>query len=75
MKCERCCRREEATYRVHSDIINIKVCASCADEARNLGLAVEFLGDGGRKGKGAKLEPELAVAVEDSYAVAGGERQ
>jgi hypothetical protein len=56
MKCERCCRREEATYRVRSDVIDMKVCAACADEARRLGLAVEPLGDGGRKGKGEKSE-------------------
>jgi hypothetical protein len=56
MKCERCCEREEATYRVRSDVIDMKVCAACADEARRLGLAVEPLGDGGRKGKGEKNE-------------------
>ena len=56
MKCERCCRRDEATYRVRSDIIDMKICAACADEARRLGLAVEPLGNGGRKGTGEKSE-------------------
>ena len=45
MKCERCCRREEAAYRVRSDVIDMKVCAVCADEARRLRLVVEPLGD------------------------------
>jgi hypothetical protein len=52
MKCQRCVGGEEATYRVRSDVIDMKVCAGCADEARRLGLAVEVLGDGGRKGTG-----------------------
>jgi hypothetical protein len=59
MKCERCWRREEATYRIHSDIIDIKVCPSCADEARSLGLAVEGLAGEERKGNGEKSELEL----------------
>jgi hypothetical protein len=45
MKCERCCRREEATYRVRSDVIDMKVCGSCTNEATRLGIAVEVLGD------------------------------
>jgi hypothetical protein len=49
MKCQRCCRREEASCRVRSDIIDMKVCAACADEARRLGLAVEVLGGGEEK--------------------------
>ena len=48
MKCERC-RREEATYRVRSDVIDMKVCGSCANEATRLGIAVEVLGGGGRE--------------------------
>jgi hypothetical protein len=56
MKCQRCLRGEEATHRVRSDVIDMKVCAACADEARRLGLAVEPLGDGERKGTGEKSE-------------------
>jgi hypothetical protein len=41
MKCERCLRDEPATYRVHTDLIDIRVCAACAEEARRLGIAVE----------------------------------
>ena len=59
MKCERCCRREEATYRVRSDVIDMKVCGSCANEATRLGIAVEVLVGGGRKGNGEKSELEL----------------
>jgi hypothetical protein len=50
MKCQRCCGREEAT------VIDMKVCAACADEARRLGIAVEVLGGEERKGKGEKSE-------------------
>ena len=59
MKCQRCCRREEATYRVRSDLIDMKVCAGCADEARRLGIAVDVLDAGERKANGKKSEPEL----------------
>jgi hypothetical protein len=43
MKCERCLKGEEAKYRVHTDIIDMKVCAACAEEAGRLGIAVEAL--------------------------------
>jgi protein-arginine kinase activator protein McsA len=59
MKCQRCCRREEATYHVRSDIIDMKVCAACAEEARRLGLATEVLGGRDRKGNKEKSEIEL----------------
>jgi hypothetical protein len=49
MKCQRCVGGEEATYRVRSDVIDMKVCAACAAEARRLGLAVEPLGDSEEK--------------------------
>ncbi len=56
MKCERCARDEEATYVVRSDLINMKVCAACADEAMSLRLAVEVLGGDGTKGNRDKIE-------------------
>jgi hypothetical protein len=59
MKCQRCLSGEEATYRVRSDVIEMSVCAACATEARRLGLAVEILGGGERKGNGEKKNPEL----------------
>lgn len=59
MNCQRCCKLEEAIYRVHSDLIDMKVCAACADEARRLGITVEILGGGGRKDSGEKNKLEL----------------
>jgi hypothetical protein len=61
MKCERCCGREEAVYRVRSDVIDMKVCAACADEARRLRIAVEILG--GEEGKGNREKRELEFRV------------
>jgi hypothetical protein len=59
MKCQRCCGHEEATCRVRSDVIDMKVCAACADEARRLGIAVEVLGGGERKDNGEKSKFEV----------------
>jgi len=59
MKCERCRGREEAAYRVRSDVIDMKVCGACAAEARRLGIGVEVLGGGERKGNREKSELEL----------------
>ena len=36
MKCQRCLSGEEASCRVRSEVIDMKVCAVCADEARSL---------------------------------------
>jgi hypothetical protein len=41
MKCQRCLNPTETFFRVHTDEINMKVCAPCADKARRLGLPVE----------------------------------
>jgi hypothetical protein len=49
MKCQRCWSDQEATYRVYTDALNIKVCATCAEEALGLGIAVEVLGGEKRK--------------------------
>ena len=38
MECQRCLTGKEAKYRIYSDIIDMKVCAACADETRRLGL-------------------------------------
>ena len=59
MKCQRCCGHEEATYRVRSDVIDMKVCAACANEARRLGIVVEVLSGEERKGNGGKSKFEL----------------
>jgi hypothetical protein len=43
MKCERCLKGDEAKYCVHTDIIDMKVCAACAEEAGRLGIVFEAL--------------------------------
>jgi ribosome-binding protein aMBF1 (putative translation factor) len=49
MRCERCSRDEApASFRVFSEIIDMKVCAACADEARKLRINVEPF-DSGKK--------------------------
>ena len=58
MKCQRC-SNGEAAYRVHSDAIDMKVCAACAEEAQRLGIAVEVLDRGAGGGNGGKNEFEL----------------
>ena len=45
MNCQRCCRHAEASYRVRSELIDMKVCGACAAEAGRLGIAVEPLGE------------------------------
>jgi hypothetical protein len=55
MKCERCECGEGPSYRVRSDVIDMKVCAACADKAGSLGLAVEAI-DGGKKGRGEQCD-------------------
>ena len=59
MKCQRCCGHEEATYRVRSDVIDMKVCAACAAEAGRLGIVVEVLSGEQRKSNGEKSELEV----------------
>jgi hypothetical protein len=49
MKCQRCWRIEAVPYRVRSDLIDVKVCAACAEEARRLGITVEVLDFSERK--------------------------
>jgi hypothetical protein len=54
MKCQRCIRAEEATHRVYSDVMEMKVCLACAAEARRLGLIIELLHPDEVKRGGAK---------------------
>lgn len=42
MNCQRCLRNE-ARYRVYTDMMNLKVCMSCAIQALELGIAVEVI--------------------------------
>ena len=50
MKCQRCLSGQQAAYRVYTDALNMEVCATCAEEALGMGIAVEVLSRG--KGKG-----------------------
>jgi len=43
MKCQRCESGKEAEFRVVSDILDIKVCADCAGEARRIGMSLEIV--------------------------------
>jgi hypothetical protein len=45
MECQRCLLGKEAKYRVYTESMEMKVCATCAEEARRLGIAVEPLDD------------------------------
>jgi hypothetical protein len=63
MKCQRCFRGEEAKYRVYTDIIDMKVCVACAEEARKLGIAVEVLDGGEEKNNEPKVNPNSRIAA------------
>jgi len=63
MKCQRCFRGEEAKYRVYTDIIDMKVCSACAEEARKLGIAVEVLEGEEEKNNEPKGNPNLRIAA------------
>ena len=63
MKCQRCFRGEEAKYRVYTDIIDMKVCVACAEEARKLGIAVEVLDGGEEKNNEPKVNPNSSIAA------------
>src|SRR4249919_3905685 len=45
MECQRCLLGKEAKYRVYTESMEMKVCVTCAEEARRLGIAVEPLDD------------------------------
>ena len=51
MECQRCLLGKEAKYRVYTEAMEMKVCATCAQEARRLGIAVEPLDDGKTRGR------------------------
>ena len=62
MKCQRCLRDgAQAVYRVFTEMIDIKVCAACADEARKLGINVEPL-DSGESTKVSEFRFQLGEA-------------
>ena len=53
MKCIRCERDKEVQYRVFTEIMDIKVCADCAEEARGLHIGIEVLETEERKSERA----------------------
>ena len=69
MKCERCESDKEAEFRVISDVLDIKVCADCAREARKIGLSLEVIEiDKAKNERGpgkAAARGYLAVMVSD----------
>jgi ribosome-binding protein aMBF1 (putative translation factor) len=66
MKCERCLRGEEAKFRVHSDVIDMKVCGACAEEAGELGIAVDVLNLDQRNDQAKSAQPESPETL-DNY--------
>jgi len=61
MKCQRCLSDQPAAYRVYTDALNIKVCATCAKEAVRLGIAVEVLNGGKRKGNVEQVSLDFGI--------------
>ena len=53
MKCRRFLRGKEATHRVYTDVMDVKVCAACAEEARELRIGIEVLETEERKSERA----------------------
>jgi hypothetical protein len=61
MKCQRCWSDQEAAYRAYTDALNIKVCATCAEEALGLGIAVEVLGGEKRKSNVEQVSLDFGI--------------
>jgi hypothetical protein len=65
MKCERCGKDQEAKFRVISDIVDMKVCADCAAEARRLAPSLKIV-----EIEKAKNEQSTSKAEVPAYLVA-----
>ena len=61
MKCQRCWSDQEPAYRVFTDALNIKVYATCAKEALGLGIAVEVLAGGKRRGNVEQVSLDAGI--------------
>jgi hypothetical protein len=59
MKCQRCVNDKEAEFRVVSDVLDIKVCADCAAEARRLGTKLAVFEIGKKNSERSKNRAEL----------------
>lgn len=58
MKCQRCESGNEAEFRVVSDVLDMKVCADCAGEAREIGTSLKIVAIGKANHERASAEPE-----------------
>ena len=58
MKCQRCEDDKEAEFRVTSDVLDIKVCADCAAEAREIGMSLQTVEIGKARHERAASEAE-----------------
>ena len=69
MKCQRCENDNEAEFRVVSDVMDIKVCADCAGEARRIGMSLEIVeidkAKNGRAASKAEARGYRVVMVSD----------
>jgi hypothetical protein len=61
MECQRCLLGKEAKYRVYTDLMDMQVCETCADDARRLGIAVEALDDGKGKNNGTSVKKDSKI--------------
>jgi len=61
MKCQRCFSDQPAAYRVYTDALDMKVCAMCAGEALELGIAVEVLS--AEKGKARSVSLDSGIVA------------
>ena len=68
MKCQRCETQREAEFRVVSDVMNIKVCAVCAAQARRLGTSLQVI----EIDKEKSQEADSNAAARDYWAVMVG---
>jgi hypothetical protein len=59
MTCQRCDSMwgDEATFRIRTEMLDMKVCGKCAKEALTLGLFTERIS---RNGSQSPVEPDYA---------------
>lgn len=63
MKCQRCLTNE-VQYRAITDVMDMKICPFCAEEAQKLGIRVEtFVPDTGAFSRLQKLNSEGRTLV------------
>jgi hypothetical protein len=65
MKCQRCLSDQPAAYRVYTDVLNIQVCATCAEEALGMGIAVEVPSAEKGKATGRRVSLESGIVSQN----------